>query len=73
MADKAIDSKREKIEKLLAMQRKFIELDQAEGVEMKDYFAPAEGDALAGYKEEYMALAMEIVDEAHAVVGSKRD
>ncbi len=73
MADKAFAAKREKIEKLLAMQRKFIELDHAQGVEMKDYFAPEEGDALDGYREEYMALAMEVVDDAHAVVGSKRE
>ena len=72
MADQALDGKREKIKKLLAMQRKFIELDHAQGVEMKDYFAPEEGAPLQGFREEYNALAMELVDQAHAIVGSKR-
>ncbi len=73
MADQAIDAKREKIRQLLAMQRKFIELDHAEGVDMKDYFAPAAGDTLEGYRQDYQELAMEVVDDAHAIVGSKRD
>ncbi|MDH3716175.1 MAG: hypothetical protein OET44_20280 [Gammaproteobacteria bacterium] len=73
MANQALDDKRQKIEKLLAMQRKFIELDHEQGVEMKEYFAPEEGDALQGYRQQYTALAMEVVDEAHAIVGSKRE
>lgn len=73
MATQALKDKRAKIEKLLAMQRKFIELDHEQGVEMKDYFAPGEDDALQGYRQQYTSLAMEIVDEAHALVGSKRE
>ena len=73
MTDDAWQDKQEKIRKLLAMQRKFIELDQAQGVDMKDYFAPQEGDALDGFRDEYTELAMEVVDDAHALKGSKRD
>lgn len=73
MADPNQQKKREKIERMLAMQRQFIELDQAQGVEMRDYFAPREGEPLEGYREAYTTLAMDVVDEAHAIVGSKRD
>ena len=73
MSDNAWQDKQEKIRKLLEMQRKFIELDHTQGVEMKDYFAPQEGDALDGFRDQYTELAMEVVDDAHALKGSKRD
>ncbi len=72
MAERTLDTKREKIKQMLAMQRKFIELDQTRGVEMGEYFAPREGEPLKGYREAYTALALEVIDEAHAIVGSKR-
>jgi hypothetical protein len=73
MPNDAWQDKQDKIRKLLAMQRKFIELDHAQGVDMKDYFAPQGGDALDGYRDEYRDLAMEVVDAAHTLKGSKRD
>jgi len=65
-------TKQEKIQKMLEMQKKFIAEDHAHGSEAVDYFTPKEGSPLYGYREEYMKLAMEVVDDAHAVVGSSR-
>ena len=65
-------TKQEKIQKMLEMQKKFIAEDHAHGIEAVDYFTPKEGSPLYGYREEYMKLAMEVVDDAHAEVGSSR-
>ena len=67
-----MSSKQEKIEKLLEMQRKFIELEQSGQVTAESYFVPESGSDLDGYREEYMKLAMEVVDDAHADKGSHR-
>ncbi len=64
--------KNARIAELIAMQKKFIEYEHENGVEMKDYFAPESGHLLDGYKESYMQKAMELVDIAHAEKGSKR-
>ncbi len=71
MDEAAIQAKREKIRKLLEMQRRFIELDHEHGVDMREYFAPEESDPLRGYREQYRDLAMEVVADAHALKGSK--
>ena len=63
-------SKQDKIKKLLEMQKKFIELDRARGVSAEEYFTPEEGSELDGFRQEYMKLAMEVVDEAHKEKGS---
>lgn len=65
-------SKQDKIKKLLEMQKKFIELEQKGEITAESYWAPEEGSDLDGFKEKYMKLAMEVVDEAHEEVGSKR-
>ena len=53
------------------MQKKFIELEQQGKVTGESYWAPKEGTDLDGYKEEYMKLALEIVDAAHKEKGSR--
>lgn len=63
-------SKQDKIKKLLEMQKKFIELDRKQGVSAEEYFTPEEGSELDGFRQEYMKLAMEVVDEAHKEKGS---
>ena len=73
MSEDQVQGKREKIRKLLEMQRKFIALDREQGIDMRDYFAPAEDHPLHDYRNEQLALAMDIVDSAHAVKGSRRD
>ena len=67
-----MSSKQEKIKKLLEMQKKFIELDRARGISAEEYFTPEEGTELDGFRQEYMKLAMEVVDDAHAEKGSSR-
>lgn len=67
-----MSSKQEKIEKLLEMQRKFIEYEQSGELTAQGYWFPESGSELDGYKEEYMKTAMEVVDDAHEEVGSKK-
>ncbi len=65
-------TKQEKIKQLIEMQKKFIEKEQNTGVSMQEYFSPDEQSELHGYSEDYMKIAMEIVEDAHQEVGSKR-
>ena len=65
-------TKQEKIKQLIEMQKKFIEREQNTGVSMQEYFTPDEQSDLHGYSEDYLKIAMEIVDDAHQEVGSKR-
>tara|TARA_B110000967_G_scaffold82400_1_gene85111 strand:+ start:69 stop:284 length:216 start_codon:yes stop_codon:yes gene_type:complete len=64
--------KQEKIKRILEMQKKFIALDRADGVEASEYFAPSDDSEISGYREEYRDLAMDIVDLAHKEKGSKK-
>ncbi len=64
--------KQELIAKMLKLQKKFIDYEHKQGVEMQDYFAPEDGHPLAGFRQEYMALANQLVDMAHAEKGSRR-
>jgi hypothetical protein len=66
--------KREKqalIEKMLDMQKQFIEYEHDHGVSGKDYWASADG-LLATYRHEYLDMANRVVDLAHEIVGSSR-
>ena len=54
------------------MQKKFIEYEQSGDLTAQGYWFPEDGSELDGYKEEYMKIAMEVVDDAHEEVGSKR-
>ena len=65
-------TRQEKIKQLIEMQKKFIEKEQTEGVSMEEYFNPDDASELHGYNEDYMKIAMDIVDQAHQEVGSKR-
>lgn len=65
-----MSSKQEKIQKMLELQKKFIELEQAGEITAEGYFVPKEGSDLDGYREEYAKLAMEVVDDAHKEKGS---
>ena len=67
-----MSSKQEKIQKLLEMQRKFIELEQAGELTAENYWLPEKGSELDGFKEEYSKVAMKVIDDAHEEVGSKR-
>ena len=65
-------TKQEKIKKMLEMQKKFISKEHKGGVTMEEYFTPADSSELKDYREEYMKLAMEVVEDAHGEVGSHR-
>ena len=67
-----MSSKQEKIKKLLEMQKKFIEYEQSGELTAQGYWFPKDSSELDGYKEEYMKIAMEVVDEAHEEKGSQR-
>ena len=63
--------KQELIDKMLDMQKQFIEYEHQNGVSGKDYWASSDG-MLANYRQEYMEMANRVVDLAHEIVGSSR-
>ena len=67
-----MSSKQERIQKLLEMQKKFIEYERSGQLTEQEYWFPEDGSELKGYREDYMKTAMEVVDDAHEEVGSKR-
>lgn len=60
------------IDKMLEMQKQFIDYEHDHGVTGKDYWASSEG-LLADYRQEYMDMANRVVDIAHELVGSSRN
>jgi len=60
------------IDKMVAMQKQFIQYEHEHGVSGKDYWAPSDG-LLMNYRQEYMDMANRVVDLAHAIVGSARN
>ena len=64
--------KQDLIKELMEMQKKFIAIEQKEGVSMEDYFIADEGHPLYHFRQDYMALANKLVDMAHAEKGSHR-
>lgn len=65
-----MSSKKEMIQEMLEMQKKFMAYEQQNGVDSKDYFSPEEGHVLEGYRQKYSDLAMKVVATAHEEVGS---
>lgn len=63
--------KQELIDKMLKMQKQFIDYEHQHGVSGKDYWASTEG-LLADYRQEYLDMANRVVDIAHEIVGSVR-
>jgi hypothetical protein len=63
--------KQELIDKMLEMQKQFIDFEHEHGVSGKDYWASQDG-LLATYRQEYMDMANRVVDLAHQIVGSSR-
>lgn len=73
MSDKAalLQEKQDLINRMLDMQKQFIDYEHAHGVTGKDYWAPEDG-LLVNYRQEYMDLADRVVTLAHQIVGSSR-
>lgn len=63
--------KQELIDKMLKMQKQFIDHEHEHGVSGKDYWASKDG-LLADYRQEYSDMANRVVDIAHEIVGSSR-
>jgi hypothetical protein len=64
--------KQDLIDKMLAMQKQFIEYEHEHGVSGKDYWASKDG-LLADYRQTYLNMANRVVDIAHEIVGSSRN
>lgn len=64
--------KQDLIDKMIAMQKQFIDHEHEHGVSGKDYWASSEG-LLADYRQEYIDMANRVVDIAHEIVGSSRN
>lgn len=67
-----MSTKQEKIQELIAMQKKFIEYEHTNGLDPQDYYAPESGHQLDGYKEKYQEIALDVMQTAHDEVGSSR-
>jgi hypothetical protein len=73
MSDTAalMKEKNELIQKMLEMQRQFVEFEHQNGISGKDYYYSQDG-LLKDYRAEYRDMAMRVVEIAHQVVGSTR-
>ncbi|GBE07631.1 MAG TPA: hypothetical protein ENG90_12630 [Gammaproteobacteria bacterium] len=67
-----MSTKQEKIQKMLDMQKKFIENEHANGFDAKDYYTPESGAVLDGYKDAYHEIAVGVMNDAHKERGSER-
>ena len=67
-----MSEKQKLIKEMLEMQKKFVEYEQQNGVDPKDYFTPPSGHLLDGYRQKYDELATKLIDLAHADKGSHR-
>ncbi len=63
--------KQDLIDKMLEMQKQFIDHEHEHGISGKDYWAAQDG-LLADYRQEYSDMANRVVDIAHEIVGSTR-
>lgn len=66
-----MSDKQELIKKMIDMQKKFMTYEHANGVKPEEYYTPASGHTLEGYRQEYAELARQVLEMAHAEVGSK--
>lgn len=67
-----MSDKQAKIKKMLEMQAKFIAYEQKNGVSAEEYFVAPEGHELHNYRQEYLALADDVVNMAHEEKKSHR-
>ena len=67
-----MSDKQAKIKQMLEMQAKFTAYEQKNGVTAEEYFMAEGGHELAGYRQEYLALAEEVLNMAHEDKGSIR-
>lgn len=63
--------KQDLIDKMLEMQKQFIDYEHQNGISGKDYWASTDG-LLVDYRQDYLTMANRVVDLAHEIVGSSR-
>ena len=64
--------KQDLIAKMLEMQKKFMDFEHANGVDMEDYYVGDDSHPLHDYRKQYMDMANKLVDMAHEEKGSQR-
>ena len=67
-----MSEKQEIIQQMMALQRRFIELEQAGEFSAEEYYDSDGESELARYKRSYDELATRLVDLAHEEKGSHR-
>lgn len=67
-----MSEKQKIIEQMMALQRRFIELEQNGDFSVQDYYDSDGESELAQHKRNFDELAMKLVDLAHAEKGSRR-
>ena len=67
-----MSEKQEIIKRIMELQKKFIEIEQAGQFSAEEYYDSDSESELALYKREHEELATRLVDLAHAEKGSKR-
>ena len=67
-----MSEKQKIIQRIMELQRKFIELEHAGGFSADEYYDSDGESELAKYKREHEELATRLVDLAHAEKGSRR-
>lgn len=60
------------INRMLAMQKQFMDLERQKGFDGEEYYAAPANSFMDNYHKEYQSLAVELVDLAHSEVGSRR-
>lgn len=63
--------KRALIDRIIQMQKQFIEHEHQHGFSGKEYWAASEG-LMVNYRQEFMDTANRVIDLAHEIVGSSR-
>ena len=67
-----MSDKQQIIQRMMEMQRKFIELERNGDFSAEDYYDTDGDSELAQHKREFEALATQLVDLAHEEKGSRR-
>ena len=67
-----MSEKQKIIEQMMALQRRFIEIEHNGEFSTQEYYDPDGDSELARHKRTFDELAMKLVDLAHAEKGSRR-
>ncbi|MBI3563175.1 MAG: hypothetical protein HY080_15820 [Gammaproteobacteria bacterium] len=68
-----MSDKTDKIQKMLELQKKFMQFEHEHGVDSETYYAASAEHPLHNYRQQYQELANAVCNLAHGEKGSKRD